>query len=202
MEKRSRLYLHLLILIKNQFKEYFGEMPWLTFSFNDPRTSELADLYEFQGIPTLVIVDPSTGRTITKEGKGAVEGDPNGVEFPWHPKPLKSIENAGQELNDGACLIYLNSKLTDKIKSNLNTAAEHYTKQWESEGKDKLINFLVGGTGNIAKRFKEFLKIDTDPVLVIVDLQNDMKDVIPIPNEPSVQDFKNVIEKYLSTNKQ
>jgi nucleoredoxin len=188
---------------EDQFKEYFHEMPWLAFPFKDKRIAELSDLYDVEGIPTFVIIDPATGKTINASGRSAVDADPNGDEFPWNPKPLNSIESAGSELNDEACLIYLNTNLTDEIKSNLNKVAESYHAKWKAEGKeqDKPLHFFVGGTGNLAKRIKEFLKIENDPVLIILKLQENVKDIHSLPAIPSEEDFKTIIEKFLS-NKQ
>ena len=66
---------------EEEFKEYFKEMPWCALSF-DHRTlkSTLSDIYEVQGIPTLVLLT-GAGELITEEGRNAVMA---GVDsFPW-----------------------------------------------------------------------------------------------------------------------
>jgi len=73
-----------------------------------------------------ILIDPATGTTINKSGRGAVGGDPTGADFPWHPKPLNSIESGGGDLNDFPSLIYVDKDLSDdtlnilKKKSPLN----------------------------------------------------------------------------------
>ena len=37
------------------------------------------------GIPTLVVLSEQY-KTITTKGVGAVSSDPEGADFPWHPK--------------------------------------------------------------------------------------------------------------------
>jgi nucleoredoxin len=184
---------------EEEFKNYFAEMPWLAFPFKDKRIAELSDLYEVEGIPTLIIIDPATGKTINASGRSAVDADPNGDEFPWQPKPLNSVEAAGSELNDEACFIYINTNITDEIKTNLSKVAESYVKKWKEERKaENPLHFFYGSTGNLAIKIKEFLKINEDPVLIIMKLQEGVKDTHSVPAIPSEQDFTNVVEKFLS----
>jgi len=98
------------------FNDYFKTMPWIALPLNDKRIAELSDQYNVEGIPTFVIVDPATGKTINDDGRGAVSADPQGQEFPWHPKPLNHVDSAGSVLNDNPCLIYLDSNLSDETK--------------------------------------------------------------------------------------
>merc|ERR1712230_98731 len=83
-----------------EFKDYLGEMPWKAFPHGDKRKDELDELYDVEGIPTLVVVDPKTGKVITKGGRDMIDSDPEGHEFPWHPKPLNEL--------DGRCVEYIN----------------------------------------------------------------------------------------------
>jgi nucleoredoxin len=63
------------------FKEYFEEMPWCALSFKErDLKSNLSEVYEVQGIPTLVLLT-GKGELITKNGRAAIGG---GVDaFPW-----------------------------------------------------------------------------------------------------------------------
>ena len=68
------------------FNEYYGEMPWLALPFADRDCkTELSKKYGVKGVPSLVFVD-ETGKTITKNGRAAIQADPQGSEFPWAPK--------------------------------------------------------------------------------------------------------------------
>jgi len=56
----------------NSAKEYFAEMPWKMLSFSDQETNQkLSDLFDIQGIPTLVLVSDEEG-LITDDGREAI----------------------------------------------------------------------------------------------------------------------------------
>jgi nucleoredoxin len=67
------------------FKDYYGEMPWVSVPFDSKDVkSSLDKKFKVQGIPTLVILGPD-GSVITKEGRAAVMKDPKGEKYPWIP---------------------------------------------------------------------------------------------------------------------
>jgi len=80
------------------FNSYYDEMPWLAIPPGDPRKAKLSQKFGVSGIPALVLVDAATGETITDNARGSVSADPTGVDFPWHPKPLKNMA-AGEGLD-------------------------------------------------------------------------------------------------------
>eukprot|EP00439_Symbiodinium_sp_Y106_P049327 s1515_g6.t1 len=68
---------------EEEFKEYFAEMPWLALDFSQKEVSQkLNKKFKVNGIPMLVIVDPS-GELITADGREAIAMDPEGKNFPW-----------------------------------------------------------------------------------------------------------------------
>jgi len=180
------------------FKEYFAEMPWLAFPFKDKRITELNDLYEVEGIPMLVIVDTTTGKVITSEGREAIGGDPKGEEFPWHPKPLNSVENSGPTINSNPCLLFLQTN-PDDTKATLNTVATSYVEKWKKEGKDQPLYFFIGSTtGDLAAKIRQFSNVNTDPALVILDIPGQKKYVQPLTGKPTEEDFRNFVDGYVS----
>merc|ERR1712216_580959 len=73
---------------QESFDDYFKEMPWLALDFADRKAKEeLSSLFGVSGIPSLVIVDKD-GTTINRDGRAALSSDPEGEEFPWHPKAV------------------------------------------------------------------------------------------------------------------
>jgi len=182
------------------FKEYFHEMPWLTLPFNDKRISALSELYEVEGIPTFVIIDPATGKNINTSGRAAVGADPQGEDFPWHPKPLNSVDMAGSVLNDQACLIYIDSNLSDETKASLNTVATTYVNKWKGEGKSidgYPLHFYWGKSGGLDQRVKEFTSVNSDPALLIIDIPDGGKYVHSLSGHASETDFKNFVDGFL-----
>jgi len=181
---------------EESFSSYFGEMPWLAFPLSDPRIKELSELYNVEGIPSFVIIDPATGKTINDDGRGAVSGDPQGEEFPWHPKPLNQIDTAGGVLNDSACLIYLDTTLNDETKAALNQVATQYVEKWKEE---PVISFFYGTSGGLADRLLEFTNLkNVDPLLLILDIPDGGKYVQSLSGKPDAAQFTAFVEGYIA----
>jgi len=69
-----------------QFKDYYGTMPWLSLPFElRDLKAKLSKKFKVQGIPTFVVLDGETGETITTDGREAVSDDPTGKDLPWKP---------------------------------------------------------------------------------------------------------------------
>ncbi|GMH56893.1 hypothetical protein TL16_g02243, partial [Triparma laevis f. inornata] len=54
------------------FGQYFTQMPWLALPFEDslgPLGETLSQKYNVKSIPSLVLVDVESGKTITKEAR-------------------------------------------------------------------------------------------------------------------------------------
>lgn len=48
-----------------------------------------------KGVPTLVLVDASTGHVITNNGREHVLDDPEGKKFPWKPRACADVLSEG-----------------------------------------------------------------------------------------------------------
>lgn len=55
-----------------EFKEYYGSMPWLALPFSSSMKSHLSSRFAVSGIPKLVILDGSTGEIKSLDGRGDV----------------------------------------------------------------------------------------------------------------------------------
>ena len=54
----------------NAAAEYFAEMPWKMLKYNDrDNKALLSELYDVSGIPTLVLIDLATGKSISTDGR-------------------------------------------------------------------------------------------------------------------------------------
>jgi len=74
------------------FDSYYGEMPWLSLPFTDrDRKNALSKKFKVKGIPTLVLLDGSTGATLSTDGREVISSDPTGADFPWTPKSLDEL---------------------------------------------------------------------------------------------------------------
>ena len=67
-------------------------VPWLAIPFSDqPRIKSLRKLLDLQEVPCLHLVSPTEiDRVLTKDGEGAVFGDPDGLGFPWKSRSATS----------------------------------------------------------------------------------------------------------------
>lgn len=65
---------------QKDFEEYYNEMPWLALPLGDSRIQTLKTMYEIQGIPTLIFVNPQTGEILSLDGTELVyEGNENQI---------------------------------------------------------------------------------------------------------------------------
>ncbi|KAK9119717.1 hypothetical protein Scep_017810 [Stephania cephalantha] len=77
---------------QDSFNEYFSKMPWLAVPFSDEETRDRLDaLFEVNGIPHLVIVDPS-GKVVSEEGVGVV-GDYGVDGYPFTEERIKELKD-------------------------------------------------------------------------------------------------------------
>ncbi len=67
---------------KEDFEEYFTQMPWLAIPFNDDRISNLAEKYNIKGIPILLVLKKN-GDAATKAGKMDVTNEGSGAWDKW-----------------------------------------------------------------------------------------------------------------------
>lgn len=85
------------------FRDYFGTMPWLAAAYEDRESkAELSKAFQVEGIPTLVFIDPKTGKILNKNGRMAVE---SGAEFPFAPLSLEPAMEVQEHFQDSPCLL-------------------------------------------------------------------------------------------------
>jgi len=76
--------------VQTEYDSYTSAMPWWCLPFQSSRMGTLANTYQCQGIPHLVILDVD-GTVLHDDGVGEVSTDPTGEHFPWRPKPIVDI---------------------------------------------------------------------------------------------------------------
>ena len=77
---------------EEKFKEYFAQMPWKAFSFNDERCTKFKNLYGITGIPRLVVVTPD-GILVTKDGRKDIVEKGENAWAEWKKMKEVAIEN-------------------------------------------------------------------------------------------------------------
>jgi len=150
-----------------EFKDYLGEMPWKAFPHGDKRKDELDELYDVEGIPTLVVVDPKTGKVITKGGRDMIDSDPEGHEFPWHPKPLNELDGRCVEyINESAVLVAFDDSA--EVRAALMPIAEASVKA-DGDGEQSLY-FLWAGSHDLVDRVRQVCKVPDGTKLAVLDV--------------------------------
>lgn len=111
-----------------EFVKHIEKMPWymIPFSATEVRKT-LAQNFSIQQLPTLIIIDPSSGKTINRCGVQRVTSDKEGAHFPWVHRPIaellnSSFENAAGEKFDA-------SKIQGKI------LGLYFAAHWDRHGK-------------------------------------------------------------------
>lgn len=70
---------------EDQFNEYFGEMPWVTIPFGDPKIRGTMDALGIQGIPNLKVFKKD-GTVTDIDGRSDVQGTGPSVINDWIAK--------------------------------------------------------------------------------------------------------------------
>jgi nucleoredoxin len=149
---------------EKEFKEYFGEQPWLAVPFDDKKRSEaLNRIFEVQGIPTLIQLSPER-QVINKALRGAVSGDPEGKDFPWLPKPVQSLDEIGGELNELPALIMLmedeSSTTQAQFSEIIHQVAQAHIPKVKAGQQDEVAFGVVTEQGGIAGQVRKLTKLD------------------------------------------
>ena len=153
---------------ESDFDEYFGEMPWKALPHEDERKEELDAMFEVSGIPTLVVIDAKTGAVISTGGRAKVDSDPEGAEFPWHPKPLNEL--------DGGCVEYINDTPVVVAFDNseaAKAAMEPLAAAWVAADKERgeaTMMWLWAGEHELVGRVRQICKIPESCKLAVLDV--------------------------------
>ena len=127
---------------RKDWEEYTDDMPWLCMPFEAEQSQELAEKYDADGIPHLVIIDGGNGQVITTEGTEEVTSDPEGINFPWKPKELSEVwpssllpsKDSGMEslesstLNDKYLMLYFSAHWCPPCQAFTPVLSEAYKK--------------------------------------------------------------------------
>mmetsp|Transcript_52676 Transcript_52676/g.105754 ORF Transcript_52676/g.105754 Transcript_52676/m.105754 type:complete len:419 (-) Transcript_52676:37-1293(-) len=162
---------------EDAFKEYFGEMPWLALDYADRALKEkLSNAFGVSGIPTVVILD-SELNVVTKDGRSAVSGDPEGLEMPWFPKPVSNLKQGPGDINEVTTLLLFceSSEASEKkaFEDMLTNIAEDCISKAKAAGEDPELAFIIVTEGEeLAERIRGMVGLEgaKEPRLVMMDI--------------------------------
>jgi len=145
------------------FKEYHSEMPWLAIPYADrARKEKLSKVFGVNGIPSFHIIEHD-GTVINNDGRGAVGADPDGAEFPWHPKPVNDLSAGPGDINETPSIIVLMENVDSGKQADIEATMIGYATTLFEEAKakkeDPAFCFLTGkSAGGICDRVRELVK--------------------------------------------
>jgi len=168
------------------FTEYFGEMPWLALPYADRERKEaLSKAFDVSGIPTLVVLGPAAAdgsrEVITTSARGNVAADPEGAEFPWHPKPCEelsaTVECNGSDINEKPALVCLMDGASDEVKASLaaallKVATELSDADKAKAGEPSMIFFTAKSAAGVVGRVRDMTGVAeaAEPSLLLLDI--------------------------------
>lgn len=174
---------------QESFDGYFKEMPWLALDWADrKRKEQLSNLFGVQGIPSLAIIDKD-GSTITKNGRAAVGGDPEGIDFPWYPKPVANLKGGPGDLNEVPTVVAFcetnEPAVQQAVEAAMAPVAQRFLDQQKSAGEDAPeIAFMIGTeAGDIGMQLRKIMSMPEIPAEAgsVVSLQPKLM-IINIPD--------------------
>merc|ERR1712167_410593 len=160
------------------FEEYFGEMPWLALKYADREAKEkLSKVFGVDGIPSFHIIEHD-GTVINNSGRSAVGGDPEGAEFPWHPKPVNDLSAGPDGINDTPSIVVLMEKVAAEkqtaVTDALTAVASRVLDEAKAKKEDAPFCFYTGvSAGGITDRVRELCKAgdaEETPQLFLLDI--------------------------------
>merc|ERR1712188_34295 len=163
---------------ENAFKEYFGEMPWLALPYVDRKQKEaLSKVFGVNGIPSFHIIEHD-GTVINNSGRGAVGSDPEGEEFPWHPKPVNDLAAGPDGINETPSLIVLMEGVAAEkqaeISMALETVATKTLADAEAAKAEAPFCFFTGkSAGGVTDRVRELCNggdVSGEPQMFLLDI--------------------------------
>jgi nucleoredoxin len=164
---------------EDAFKEYFSEMPWLALDYTDRKLKEeLSEHFGVEGIPSIVILD-ADGSVISKDGRGAIAGDPTGQDFPWYPKPVFNLKGGPGTIQELPSVIAFcdgsSSEDAKKIEDAMTPIATKFLADAKAAGEEEPeIGFAIltekDGIGPQLRKLMSLGEPTDEPRLVILDI--------------------------------
>lgn len=148
------------------FAEYRGTMPWRALPFDavgQQAISDLAKLCEVEGIPTLAMFNRA-GKLVRSDVRGRVMSAPE--DFPWAPKPVETISDALDKINDVMTAILFVDKMTTpdtEVVDAFTTVARPVFEAMQAGSAVRDMQFAVAREENPeTDRIREFLGFTRD----------------------------------------
>ncbi|XP_036926259.1 nucleoredoxin isoform X2 [Sturnira hondurensis] len=136
---------------QRQWQDFVRDMPWLALPYKEKhRKLKLWNKYRISNIPSLIFLDATTGKVVCRNGLLVIRDDPEGLEFPWGPKPFQEViagpllRNNGQSLESSSLEgshvgVYFSAHWCPPCRSLTRVLVESYRKIKEAGQKFEII---------------------------------------------------------------
>ncbi|XP_063002868.1 nucleoredoxin [Elgaria multicarinata webbii] len=136
---------------QQRWQEAARAMPWLALPFADKRRKlKLWNKFRVSNIPSLIFIDAHTGKVVCRNGLLVIRDDPEGLEFPWGPRPFSEVvagpllRKSGQSQESGvleACHVgvYFSAHWCPPCRSLTRVLVESYRKIKEAGQKFEIV---------------------------------------------------------------
>ncbi|XP_061461262.1 nucleoredoxin isoform X3 [Rhineura floridana] len=136
---------------QQRWQEATRAMPWLALPFADKRRKlKLWNKFRVSNIPSLIFIDAATGKVVCRNGLLVIRDDPEGLEFPWGPRPFSEVvagpllRNSGQAqestiLEGSHVGVYFSAHWCPPCRSLTRVLVESYRKIKESGQKFEIV---------------------------------------------------------------
>ena len=179
---------------ENEYKEYYGSMPWLSAGYQCPVVNKVKEQLGVEGIPALVLFD-SEGNVITGDGRGAVES--TGAEgYPWLPAAVKNLNEEPDDINEKPCLILFMDK--DCCDGDCKTEKIAILSEVAEAMRGSVSFFYAREKGDVSDQIRGMIQNDDCPLLSIVDIVDNGGYYIAESNEISVENITSFVNGYLN----
>ena len=149
---------------EEQYKEYYGSMPWLSLGYDNPAVKKLKSILELEGIPTLVMCNTEM-EAISADGVQAVKST-GAVGFPWLPSTVKDLNEEPDDINAQACLTLFLENCDEATKE----AKIAILNEIADQIKDVVSIFYVKENGDVSEQIRGMIGSQESPLLSIVNI--------------------------------
>lgn len=169
-------------------------MPWLALPFSHRALkAKLNEAFGISGIPSLVIIGPD-GVVITKDGRAAVNRDPEGAQFPWYPPPYELLEQNSFVNEEPTCLILADICDKDTAKT-LEVALKEAATEMQAKCRkaDIRVRFALAlPNDQMVLRIRKLVDIEPSTCMILIDIPHGQKYYKPCSNvitKESIMEF-------------
>jgi len=149
---------------ENAFNGYHAEQNFLALPFSDrSRKNELSSKYSVRGIPSLVFVDGTTGKTITTSGRGGISSDSFIEDFPYTPKPMYDLSQNADGINALPSLVVLGEHSDADTKSSIKALVLETAVNELKQEDPRASKFFTGIEGGPVSQIRRNCKLPMAP---------------------------------------